>query len=341
MSRKLLFGFLIGLLLAAQGLVPARAAAVQTFTLEPAAASTASGSELKVVLKGKNLADVYAFDVTLGYDAGKLRFKGAESSIAGMSTEPILTDGAVRFAHTQIGKNAGVSGSAVLASFTFTAIGSGAAKIAVKDLKLVDSKLAMTTLHPVVSVTVQAAAGFSDIGTKWSWAAEAIRYLADRGIVAGTGNGKFEPALPVKRGDFMQMLVRAFGLKPQKDAGSFADVPKGKYYADAIATAKSLGIATGDGTGFKPEAAISRQDLMVLIDRTLRAVGKALPEPTGKELGGFADQGRIADYARHAIASLAKAGLVKGGSAGIEPGNSTNRAEAAVFLYRMLALRSS
>ncbi|QHW33173.1 hypothetical protein GZH47_21895 [Paenibacillus rhizovicinus] len=342
MSRKLLFGFLICLLIGAQGLAPARAAAVQSFALKAITASPAADGSIKIELQGKNLADVYAFDVTLSYDAGKLRFKEAASSIAGMSTEPILTDGQVRFAHTKIGKTAGVSGSATLAAFTFEEIGTGSAKVAIQDLKLVDSKLAMTELHPDagISVLASAAGKFSDLGAKWSWAAESINYLASHGIVGGTGNGKYEPAQSVKRGDLILMLVRAFNLKsPQTDGGNFADVPKGKYYYDAIAAAKALGIATGDGAGFKPEAAVSRQEMMVMIDRTLHAIGKELPEPSGKELDGFADKGQVADYAAKSVAALVKAGIVKGGTVGIEPAKSTNRAEMAVILYRILMLQ--
>ncbi|NBD28130.1 S-layer homology domain-containing protein [Paenibacillus glycinis] len=338
MPRKLIIGFLACLLLCAQSLAPARAAAVPVFALTDAPAAPAVGREVKLALQGKQLADVYAFDVTLSYDAGRLRFKEASSAIAGMSTDPILTDGQVRFAHTKIGKTAGVGGSATLATLTFVAIGKGEAQVSVKELKTVDSELNMTTLHPVAKTTVHigAAGAFSDLGAKWSWAADAINYLSSKGIVGGTGNGKYEPALPVKRGDLMLMLVRAFGLKAQADKGGFADVPQGKYYAEAIAAAKALGIATGDGAGFKPEAAVSRQDLMALIDRTLQAIGKPLPKPAGTELDGFADKAEVADYAKLSVAALVKAGIVKGGTGGIEPSKSTNRAETAVILYRIL-----
>ncbi|MBM7565279.1 S-layer homology domain-containing protein [Paenibacillus sacheonensis] len=341
MPRKLILGFLICLLLGANSLAPARAATAPVFELTTSPASPAAGQEVKFTLQGKQLADVYAFDVTLNYDAGKLRFKEASSAIAGMSTDPILTDGQVRFAHTKIGKIAGVSGSAALASLTFVAIGAGEAKVSVKELKTVDSQLKMTTLHPDTKTTVRigAAISFSDLGAKWAWAAEAIHYLSSKGIVGGTGNGKYEPALPVKRGDLMLMLVRAFGLKAQAEGSGFADVPKGKYYYEAITTAKALGIATGDGAGFKPEAAVSRQDLMVLIDRTLKTLGSALPEAAGTQLDGFADKGKVAGYAKQSVAKLVKAGIVKGGTAGIEPAKGTNRAETAVFLYRLLMMK--
>ncbi|MBO7746947.1 S-layer homology domain-containing protein [Paenibacillus sp. MWE-103] len=346
MTRKSFFGILLSLLLAVQVVpAPARAAAAPSYTLTAEPSSPGAGGEVKLVLQGRDLADVYAFDVTLSYDAAKLRFKKAESGIAGMSTDPILGEGEVRFAHTKVGQTAGVSGSAALATFVFEAAGAGETGVAVKELKLVDSKLNLTALHPdaKAALRIGAAVRFADLGAKWSWAADAIGYLAGKGIVGGTGGGKYEPALPVKRGDLMLMLVRAFGLQApagaDASAGNFPDVPKSKYYADAIAAAKALGIAAGDGAGFKPEAPVTRQDLMVLFERTLQTLGRTLPKPDGTELNGFADKDRVAGYAKASVAALVKAGVVKGGAAGIEPLKATNRAETAVFLYRLLTLR--
>lgn len=339
MSRKLILGFLVCLLLSMQGFVLASAATpAPSYVLTATPANPAAGQVVQIALQGTALVDVFAFDVTLRYDPAKLRFKEATSTMTGMSTDPILTDGQVRFAHTKIGKVAGISGNATLATLSFEAIGKGSADVAVSELKIVDSKLKMTTLHPDAKTTVAigAALAFTDLGTKWAWAAEAIGYLSAQAIVGGTGNGKYEPAKPVNRGELMLMLVRAFGLKAQADKGNFADVPAGKYYASAIATAKSLGIATGDGTSFKPETAVTRQELMVLIDRALQAIGKKLPDPAGTELNAFADQANVSEYAKQSVAKLLKAGFVKGGSGGIEPGKSTNRAETAVILYRIL-----
>ncbi|REE88935.1 S-layer family protein [Paenibacillus taihuensis] len=63
----------------------------------------------------------------------------------------------------------------------------------------------MKTLQPAATVTVQASASskssvFSDLATKWTWAAEAIGYLAEHDILSGTGGGKFEPEKPVNGG---------------------------------------------------------------------------------------------------------------------------------------------
>lgn len=178
---------------------------------------------------------------------------------------------------------------------------------------------------------------FSDVGGSHDWALDSIRYLYERGIIQGIGNEQFGPGLQVKRGDALLMLVRALDLDAEA-GGNFIDVPIGSYYYDAISIAKALGIAEGDGVSFHPRHSITRQDLMVLIDRALQAAGDRLPEADEDELAPYADQGDIADYARASAARLVKAGIIQGNEQGIYPRGAATRAEIAVVIYRMLTM---
>ena len=99
-------------------------------------------------------------------------------------------------------------------------------------------------------------------------AASQIDYLYEKSIVSGMSSGNYGPGLNISRGDFMLMLFRAFGLTSSGSNDNFPDVVK-DYYYDAIATAKSLGIAQGVNGKFNPDGTLTRQDAMVLIKRTL------------------------------------------------------------------------
>ena len=72
------------------------------------------------------------------------------------------------------------------------------------------------------------------------------------------------------------MLYRAFQLTRPAALG-FPDVPPGSYYAQAIQAARAAGIASGypDG-GFHPQEPVTRQDAMVLLERTMQATGWSL-----------------------------------------------------------------
>ncbi|WNS40810.1 glycoside hydrolase family 3 C-terminal domain-containing protein [Paenibacillus sp. MMS20-IR301] len=182
-------------------------------------------------------------------------------------------------------------------------------------------------------------AAFQDVGSKYDWAKEAINALSAAGIIQGTSKTSFEPAKPVTRADFVLLLVRAFNLSSDTQ-GKFADVKDNTYYAEALGIAKGLGITNGDARGnFNPKADISRQDMMVLIMRTLKVMGKSDFAGTAGDLAAFKDASQVKDYAINDVAALVKAGIVKGDGQSLNPKGRASRAEAAVILYRIYQLQ--
>ncbi|MGE5580172.1 MAG: S-layer homology domain-containing protein [Bacillota bacterium] len=181
-------------------------------------------------------------------------------------------------------------------------------------------------------------AHFDDVVSSYSWASEAIDYLYGKGVVTGTGPKQYNPSAAISRGDFVLMLYRAFELKASWVSDNFTDVPAGSYYHDAIATAKALGIATGDGGRFRPAEAISRQEAMVMIARTLASTGVSIPKGGWGELAVFTDYLDVADYAVSAAGSLVKAKIITGAGGKLNPRGSVTRAEMAVILHRALTM---
>ncbi|MBE7063694.1 MAG: S-layer homology domain-containing protein, partial [Ruminococcaceae bacterium] len=104
-------------------------------------------------------------------------------------------------------------------------------------------------------------------------------------------------------------------------------------YAAEIAIGRALGILKGTGDDlYNPNAEISRQDLMVICARGMRAV-KALEEGGNMD---FSDTEAIADYAVLDIAAVVRAGIVRGNADGtLNPLGNTTRAEAAVIMDRI------
>ena len=94
---------------------------------------------------------------------------------------------------------------------------------------------------------------FTDMAN-YAWAASAVDYLYEAGVVAGGGDGRFRPGEAIIRADFVLMLYRAFSLGSAGVLGAgFPDVPADSYYAQAVRTAQALGITTGTGSGdFRP-----------------------------------------------------------------------------------------
>ena len=192
-----------------------------------------------------------------------------------------------------------------------------------------------------VMVTPSASSRFSDMDSYNSWAGASVEFLAAYGITTGTGDGAtFSPASTLTRGDYILMLYRTFGFSSTTAAGNFTDVAAGSYYAEALAHAKALGIATAEADGsFRPNDPVTRQDAMVFLLRAMQAVNRSVPNAYDSYLSRFPDGASVADYARTAMAAMAQAGVIQGNEQGkLNPTGTLNRAEMAVILHRVLTL---
>lgn len=194
-----------------------------------------------------------------------------------------------------------------------------------------------TTTHFSKYAVAYVTKTFGDIA-KYEWARTAIEVMASKGVINGTSATTFKPDADIKRADFMLLLVKALGLTADdtSESGRFEDVNPDAYYAEALAIAKQHGIAQGvGGNRFNPEASITRQDMMVLIDRAMNAAGKGLAAGSEADIEEFADKEVIASYARQSVATLVKHGIVAGNGSGIHPSGNATRAETAVLIYRI------
>ncbi len=184
---------------------------------------------------------------------------------------------------------------------------------------------------------------FIDLGNH-AWARDAINTLADDGIIRGTTSDTYSPANNITRADFALLLVRAFELSSD-NTENFADVDASDYFAPELAIARNTGIVDGIGDNkYAPRNSITRQDMMVIVYRTLNSLpleGKgdrfAVDEVENDiSAESYPDYSTVADYAKEAVSALIGAGLVNGKSGKIAPTDFTTRAEVAVLIKRIL-----
>lgn len=175
---------------------------------------------------------------------------------------------------------------------------------------------------------------FNDL-SQAEWAREAVEALAEKGIVAGKGNGAFAPNDNVTREEFVKMIVEAFELLDEGAECNFTDVASDRWSAKYIASANRLGVVTGDGASFNPAAQMARQDMAVIIYRVFELAGV---DVDGNAIR-FTDNGAIASYAKDAVAALSGAGIVNGmGDGTFAPKATVTRAQAAKVIYGLLTL---
>ncbi|MGQ9498257.1 MAG: S-layer homology domain-containing protein, partial [Desulfotomaculales bacterium] len=177
------------------------------------------------------------------------------------------------------------------------------------------------------------------------WARGAIEELAARGWVRGAGGGCFAPDRPVTRAEMAALCLRLLGIPGAVPAhATFTDVLPGSWYYAPVEAAYRAGLVAGLGdTRFAPERPVTRQEMVVLLLRTVEKAGAGTAITTGEPealLGGFVDGDAVASWARDAVAEAVELGLIRGRSGRtLAPGAPATRAEAAVLVLRLLNLR--
>ncbi len=132
------------------------------------------------------------------------------------------------------------------------------------------------------------------------WAAAAIASLSSRGIVAGLGDGTFQPDAPITRAEFVKTLDLTLGLAPDAGGVTFRDVPSSAWFFPYVAAAVRAQIIEGTSpTEFAPNGPLSHQELAVILARALDLTGNTrLPN--------------IASWARSAVEAVVAAGYLDG-----------------------------
>lgn len=196
-----------------------------------------------------------------------------------------------------------------------------------KNLKAVT----FTTTHFSSYALVYNETTFSDISK--SFAKKSIQVLAAKGIVSGIGNNQFSPVSNITRADFLVMLVKALGLNAEFDK-NFSDVESSAYFYNAVGIAKKLGIVSGTGNNiFNPNANITRQDMMVMAAKAMKAADLSLSSDA--DLSKFADASSIASYATDSISALVSNGIVSGSGDSIMPKGTATREQVASIIYKI------
>lgn len=177
---------------------------------------------------------------------------------------------------------------------------------------------------------------FSDVPDT-AWFYRAVSYITAKGISAGPASDTFRPADKLTRGDFLVMLMKAYGIGPDENSeDNFTDAGN-TYYTGYLAAAKRMGLTGGAGNNmYLPENQITRQDMFTLLFRVLEKIDKLPQGSSGETLADFSDSGQIASYAMEAMNLLVETGAITGSGGKLNPTGTTTRAEMAQVLYNLL-----
>lgn len=196
--------------------------------------------------------------------------------------------------------------------------------------------MTFTTTHFSDYAVVYNPVSFNDI-PEAAWYSRPVSFIAARGITAGTGNGRFSPEATLTRGEFVVLLMRAYGISPDENpAENFSDAGN-SYFAGYLAVAKRLGISAGVGNNmFAPGNEITRQEMFTMLYNPLRVIGQLPEGNSGRKLSDFSDVGQISPWVMDAMTMLVKTGIIAGDGKELTPQGKSTRAQMAQILYVLL-----
>ena len=174
---------------------------------------------------------------------------------------------------------------------------------------------------------------FSDVNARTcSWAANAVDFMNEYGLVKGTGTSTFGWKGSMTRGDFVLILYRNAGSPSVYGVSNpFTDVKSTDYYYEAVLWAYRNNVVNGTSTTtFGPKGKITREQIASIL---WRLAGKPVYSAS---LRSYTDYASVSDYAYDAMSWAVGSGYVKGSGAKLSPRNNATRAEVAVMLHRYL-----
>lgn len=187
--------------------------------------------------------------------------------------------------------------------------------VSVPAEKNLSSDLSDIGLADGPTLEVPSGTAFTDVPAN-SWYAGAVAYVAGRGLMSGTGNGKFSPQATTTRGMVMTMLARMNGV--DTSGGS-------TWYEKGMQWAKAQGISDGSNPG----GTITREQLVTMLYRYTGDSAAA------GDLSAYPDASAVSKWAVEGVQWAVAHGLISGTDTGaLDPRGTATRAQVATIIMR-------
>ena len=178
-----------------------------------------------------------------------------------------------------------------------------------------------------------------DIPASLEWSRKGVEYSLSRDYISLWQDDPLSKS--ISRGSCLELIMQALDVKapetPVKDFVRFTDI----YEANSLINrAKMLELVKGKpDNSFDYYSDITRQDMMVMTFNILLKFGQIEADTSLAALQDYTDKDQISEYARVAVSSLIKSGIIKGDGKNVNPLNNITNAEAMTIAQKLNQFR--
>lgn len=169
---------------------------------------------------------------------------------------------------------------------------------------------------------------FTDVPTN-HWAFKEIDWVSDRGILNGTGGGKFGPKDAITREQLAAVLYRSVN-PADSNVNPFGDIDGNPFKKEILALTAAGVFSVGDK--FYPTRFVTRGELAVALSKAFKFTVKAGYESPLYDFKDLLD----GHWARTAVKALYTHGVIldsSGGNSRFYPGDNVFREDLAFWVY--------
>lgn len=166
-----------------------------------------------------------------------------------------------------------------------------------------------------------------------AWASSDVQKVMMYGYMHGvsTSTITFDAQRSITRAEYVALMLRLVGEQPLVNAGSYyKDVADMAWYAGAIAKARQLGIIDKTTVNFRPDNAITREDMAVMTGKALQ-----LSVESATAVSNFSDISEAKASAVPYISAVANYGILYGSDGKFMPLAPVTREMAAAVAVRI------
>ncbi|MFR5133734.1 MAG: phosphodiester glycosidase family protein [Acutalibacter sp.] len=173
---------------------------------------------------------------------------------------------------------------------------------------------------------------FTDVTEGDDWFYDAVAYVYENGIMAGTSETIFDPYMELDRAMAAQLFHNLEGKPTVTGDSTFTDVTSGHWAVDAITWAAENEVVAGIGGNlYDPDSNVTREQFAQMLYNYAQYKGYDLT--ANGDLTQFPDDGSISFWAETALGWANGKGLINGHENGtIDPQGSAIRAQAASIM---------